>query len=179
LNDAKVIRLLYPTTDIEPPVKPDIRKSPRLQFLDTGLLNNDLGIQADMLALADLSQSYKGAIIPHLITQELISIFTTVNRIPNFWIRDKKQSSSEVDLVYAIQDKVIPIEIKSGKVGTLRSLHQFVERTNHPYAVRIYAGEFMINETRTPGGTPYLLMNLPYFLGSKIPDYIQYFIENY
>lgn len=179
LNDAKVIRLLYPTTDIEPPVKPDIRKSPRLQFLDTGLINNELGIQADMLALADLSQSYKGAIIPHLITQELISIFTTVNRIPNFWIRDKKQSSSEVDLVYAFQDKLIPIEIKSGKVGTLRSLHQFVERTNHPYAVRIYAGEFKINETRTPGGTHYLLMNLPYFLGSKIPDYIQYFVDNY
>jgi hypothetical protein len=179
LNDAKVIRLLYPTTDVEPPVKPDIRKSPRLQFLDTGLINNELGIQADMLALTDLSQSYKGAIIPHLITQELISIFTTVNKIPNFWIRDKKQSSSEVDLVYAIQDKVIPIEIKSGKVGTLRSLHQFIERTNHPYAVRIYAGEFMINETRTPGGTPYLLMNLPYFLGSKIPDYIQYFVDNY
>ncbi len=179
LNDAKVIRLLYPTTDIEPPVKPDIRKSPRLQFLDTGLINNELGIQADMLALADLSQSYKGAIIPHLITQELISIFTTANRIPNFWIRDKKQSSSEVDLVYTIQDKVIPIEIKSGKVGTLRSLHQFVERTNHPYAVRIYAGEFAINESRTPGGTHYLLMNLPYFLGSKIPDYIHYFVDNY
>lgn len=179
LNDAKVIRLIYPTTDIEIPVKPDLRKSPRLQFLDTGLINNELGIQAEMLALADLSQSHKGAIIPHLITQELISLFTSVNRIPNFWIRDKRQSSSEVDLVYAFQDKVIPIEIKSGKVGTLRSLHQFVERANHPYAVRIYAGEFRISETRTPGGTPYLLMNLPYFLGTKISDYIQFFVNNY
>lgn len=179
LNDARVIRLLYPTTDVEIPVKPDLRKSPRLQFLDTGLINNELGIQAEMLAYNDLSKSHKGAIIPHLITQELISLLSSVNRIPHFWIRDKKQSSSEVDFVYTFQDKVIPVEIKSGKEGTLRSLHQFIDRSTHSYAVRIYAGEFKVNETRTPGGTPYLLMNLPYFLGTKIPDYIQFFVSNY
>ncbi len=179
LNDAKVIRLIYPTTDVEIPVKPDLRKSPRLQFLDTGLINNELGIQAEMLAFNDLSKSHKGAIIPHLITQELISLFPSVNRIPHFWIRDKKQSSSEVDLVYTFQEKVIPVEIKSGKAGTLRSLHQFIDRSTHPYAVRIYAGEFKVTENRTPGGTPYLLMNLPYFLGTKIPDYIQFFVINY
>lgn len=179
LNDAKVIRLIYPTTDVEIPVKPDLRKSPRLQFLDTGLINNELGIQAEMLAFADLSKSHKGAIIPHVITQELISLTSSNNKMPHFWIRDKKQSSSEVDLVFSHQDKVIPIEIKSGKDGTLRSLHQFIDRTNHPYAMRIYAGEYNVTETKTPGGTPYLLMNLPYFLGTKIPDYIQHLVNNY
>jgi len=179
LNDAKVIRLIYPTTDVEIPVKPDLRKSPRLQFLDTGLINNELGIQAEMLAFTDLSRSHKGAIIPHLITQELISLTSSNNKMPHFWIRDKKQSSSEVDLVYAYQNKVIPVEIKSGKVGTLRSLHQFIDRSNHPYAMRIYAGEYNVTETKTPGGTPYRLINIPYFLGTKIPDYVQYFINNY
>lgn len=179
LNDARVIRLQHPTTDIEIPVKPDLRKSPRLQFLDTGLINNELGIQAEMLAYSDLSKSHKGAIIPHLITQELISLQSSDNKMPHFWIRDKKQSSSEVDLVYTFQDKVVPIEIKSGKEGTLRSLHQFIDRSVHSYAVRIYAGEFKIDENRTPGGKPYLLMNMPYFLGTKIPDYIQFFVSNY
>jgi len=179
LNDAKIIRLIYPTTDVEIPVKPDLRKSPRLQFLDTGLINNELGIQAEMLALADLSNSHKGAIIPHLITQELISLTSSNNKVPYFWIRDKKQSSSEVDLVYTYKSKVIPIEIKSGKVGTLRSLHQFIDRSNHPYAMRIYAGEYNVTETKTPGGTSYRLINLPYFLGTKIPDYVQYFVNNY
>ena len=74
---------------------------------------------------------------------------------------------------------VIPIEIKSGSDGTLRSLHQFVERCDHPYAVRLYSGKFEIIRTRTPGGKPYLLMNLPYYLGTKIPDYLAYFTENY
>jgi hypothetical protein len=177
LDDARVIQLIYPTTDVEIPVKPDLRKSPRLQFLDTGLINYELGIQAEMLSFADLNNTYKGAVIPHLITQELISINTISYKKPNFWVREKKQSSSEVDMVYTYSDKVIPIEIKSGSEGTLKSLHQFVERCNHPYAVRMYAGEFEIIKTKTPGGKPYLLMNMPYYLGTKIPEYLAYFIS--
>jgi len=58
-------------------------------------------------------------------------------------------------------------------------LHQFIERTNHSYAVRVYAGEFKIEKTKTSSGMPYLLMNLPYYLGTKIPEYIEYFVSNY
>lgn len=179
LNDAKIIRLIYPTTEVEVPAIPNLRKSPRLQFLDTGILNHSLGIQGQMLGLSDLSRAFKGAIIPHIITQELISLNIFDDKKPNFWVRDKKQSSSEVDLVYAYQDKLIPIEVKSGSPGNLKSLHQFVEHAKHPYAVRVYAGEFRIEENITPQKTPYLLMNLPYYLGTKIPEYVQYFVENF
>ncbi len=179
LHQAKTIQLIYPTTATEIPIIPDLKKSPRLQFLDTGILNYILGISAEMVVLEDLSQSYKGAIIPHMITQELISIQSEKSQLPNFWVREKKQATSEVDLVYAIDEKIIPIEIKSGSTGSLKSLHQFIERTNHPYAVRIYAGEFEIQRTKTPNGIPYLLMNLPYYLGTLIPEYLSYFIKNY
>lgn len=179
LHQAKIIQLIYPTTATEAPIIPDLKKSPRLQFLDTGILNYILGISAEMLVLEDLSQSYKGAIVPHMITQELISIQIDKSELPNFWVREKKQSSSEVDLVYIMDRKVIPIEIKSGSTGTLKSLHQFMERTIHPYAIRIYAGEFSIQETKTTDGTRYLLMNLPYYLGTLLPQYIAYFIKNY
>lgn len=176
LNDAKIIQLIYPTTNIEVPLISDIKKSPRLQFLDIGLVNHALEIQADMIGMEDLNSAYKGAVIPHLITQELMSLNTVSNKKPNFWVREKTQASSEVDLVYTYKDKVIPIEVKSGATGSLKSLHQFIERTNHPYAIRIYAGEFKIEETKTPNGTAYFLMNMPYYLGTKIPEYIAYFI---
>ena len=32
LNDARIIQLVYPTTDFEFPLKPDTSKSPRMQF---------------------------------------------------------------------------------------------------------------------------------------------------
>ena len=179
LNDAKIIQLIYPTTDVQIPIKPNLKKSPRLQFLDTGLINHTLGIQAQMIGVNDLSDAFKGAVIPHLVAQELISLNTISDNKPHFWVREKKQASSEVDLVFNCQEKLIPIEIKSGSSGTLKSLHQFIERTNHPYAVRIYAGEFNIEKNKTPGGTPYLLMNLPYYLGTKNPNYINFFVESY
>ncbi len=179
LEDAKIIQLIYPTTDIEVPIKPDLRKSPRLQFLDTGLINNELGIQAEMMGFSDLTNSFKGAIIPHLVTQELMSLNTGRSSKPLFWIRDKKQSSAEVDIVYTYQDIVIPIEIKSGKTGTLRSLHQFIDRCNHPFAIRIYAGEFNVIRSKTPAGKTYNLMNLPYYLGTRLPEYIKYFVNNF
>lgn len=179
LDDAKIIRLIYPTTDIQIPVKPDLKKSPRLQILDTGIVNHVLGIQAQMLGMEDLSAAYKGAIIPHLITQELISLNAISNHKPNFWVREKKQSDAEIDLIFANKGKAIPIEIKSGSTGSLKSLHQFIDVSENPYAVRIYGGEFKIENTVTPKGTPYLLMNLPYYLGTKIPEYVEWFIENH
>ena len=63
-----------------------------------------------------------------------------------------KNSNSEVDLIYRFDDKLIPLEIKSGKQGTLRWLHQFVERSYYPYKVRSCAGKFRIENHTTPGG---------------------------
>lgn len=179
LDDAKVIQIIYPCTNVEPPAISDFKKSPRLQFLDTGILNFDLNIQADLLLMDDLSNAYKGALIPHIITQEIISLNKGSYKKPNFWVRDKTQSSAEVDLILSHKGYLIPIEIKSGKTGTLKSLHQFVNKANHPFAIRIYGGEFSIEETKTPEGKSYYLMNLPYYLGTLLNDYIQYFIKNY
>ncbi len=179
LDMAGIIRLIYPTTSLTPPVVTDYKKRPRLQFLDTGLLNQTLNLQAEMITLNNLDHYYQGRIIQHLVTQELISIHDTAEFRPHFWVRESKDSNAEVDLVFHHRDKIIPIEVKAGKQGRLRSLHQFIERAEHPYAVRIYSGHFSIERHKTPGGVPYLLMNIPYYAGTKIPEYIDHFINNY
>lgn len=177
LDDAKVIQLIYPSTSVEVPIIPDFRKSPRLQILDTGILNHTLGIQADLLAVEDLSNSYKGALLPHLISQELITLQENSYQKPLFWVRQKKTSQAEVDLVYMFKGLIFPIEIKSGKVGKLRSLHQFMEQCPHPYAVRMYAGKFSIESHKTPSGKPFFLMNLPYYLTTYLEQYLSFFME--
>jgi len=178
LDDAKIIQLIYPTTEVEFPLKPDVKKAPRLQFLDTGLINYSSGIQAQLLPLKDLSNAYKGRLIPHIFTQELISLNTYKYEKPFFWVRDKKGSSSEVDLVVTHNGLIIPIEIKSGKTGTLKSLHQFVERAPHQLAIRVYGGELKIEKAKTPSGVNYTLLNLPYYLGTKLPEYVAWFVED-
>lgn len=180
LDAAKIIQLIYPTTDVEVPLKSDIKKSPRMQFLDTGLVNYDLKIQGQLLSLNELSKAYKGAIIPHIFTQEIISLNTINDKNPHFWVRQKSQADSEVDLIIEFQNKAIPVEIKSGATGSLKSLHQYIERTDHPYAVRVYGGKLKIEKHRTPGTKKeYILMNLPYYLGTCLPEYLEYFLREH
>lgn len=179
LDAAKVIQLIYPTNDIIPPLKTNMQKSPRLQLLDTGLTNYALGIQSQLLGLNDMNDAYRGSIIPHIAMQELISLNTLSYLKPHFWVREKNQATAEVDFVISYEDKVIPIEIKSGTTGSLKSLHQFVDLCSHPFAIRLYAGDFKIEKSKTPDGKLYYLMNLPYYLVTKIHVYIKYFIDNY
>ena len=179
LDKAKLIQIIHPSTSLSPPLIPSLRKSPRLQFVDTGLINYILKLQSDILGVEDLTDMYRGSLIPHLITQELISLNTISYQKPNFWVREKNQSSAEVDLLIPFKNRLIPLEVKSGSSGKLKSLHQFMEKSTHKYAVRMYAGEFRIEKTKTPGGVPFYLMSLPYFLGTKLHDYVSYFMENY
>jgi predicted AAA+ superfamily ATPase len=177
LHDAKIIQIIYPTISTEPPIQDDLRKSPRMQFLDTGLLNYSLGIQSELISLKDLNNSYRGAIIPHIVSQEIISLHSKKSYIPSFWVREKSNTSSEVDLVFAHNNLLIPIEIKSGSAGSLKSLHQFIERCPHNFGVRIYGGELKIEEHKTNGGKEFKLLNLPYYLSGKVPEYLDWFIQ--
>jgi predicted AAA+ superfamily ATPase len=177
LDDAKVIQLIYPTTSVDFPIIPDFRKKPRLQFLDIGLVNHGLNIQYELIGMKDLSKAYKGALIPQLVTQELLSTNKFSYHKPNFWVREKKQSSAEVDLVIPFRGLLIPVEIKSGPIGKLRSLHQFMDSCPHHYAIRMYAGKLEIHTATTTNGKEFKLLNLPYFLGQKLSEYIEWFLE--
>ncbi len=176
IERAMLIYLIYPSTSTQIPIFADLKKSPKLQFVDTGLLNYFVGLQPNFFRHNSLHSFYKGLIAEHVVRQELISNNMYDNKKVMFWVREKRQSSSEIDILLQYQDYVIPIEIKSGKTGTLRSLHQFVNRSNHPYAVRLYNGDFKIIDSVTPEGKPYKLLNLPYFLAGNIYDYIKMFL---
>lgn len=176
LSMAKVIEVIYPSTDTSAPIKLSLKKHPKIQMLDTGLVNYLLNLQVEMLEITDLNSLHKGAIVPHIINQEILSLNALSNKNTTpFWVREKKQANAEVDILLQYKQLAIPIEIKSGSSGSLKSLHQFVEASTHPYAVQLYSGEFNIREEKTPKGKKYFLMSLPYYLGTKIFSYLEYF----
>ena len=73
LESALLITLVYPCTEAQLPLLPDHKKSPRLQVLDTGMLNYFAGIQKEILGTADLNKIYQGTMIEHLVGQELLA----------------------------------------------------------------------------------------------------------
>ncbi|MCK4395488.1 ATP-binding protein [candidate division WOR-3 bacterium] len=176
LEKAMLINIIYPTTNLKPPIVPDSKKSPKLQFLDTGLINFFVGLQEYFFTMEDLHSFHKGLLAEHMVGQELKSNYYRNDQL-SFWVREKKQSSAEVDFVVPFKRYIIPIEVKAGKSGTLRSLHQFIDRTNHPYAVRFHSGELSKDKNTTPAGTDYYLLNLPYYLAGKLRKYLEWFIS--
>lgn len=177
LEKALLIHLIYPSTSATLPIIPDLKKSPRLQILDTGLLNYFVGIQKEIIGTKDLNNIYQGTMIEHLVGQELLAFqFNSLSSL-YFWVREKKDATAEVDYLFQHNGLLIPIEVKSGKVGTLKSLHSYMDIAPHDFAIRVYAGELNIRDAITQKGKTYKLLNLPYFLVSQIEKYIDWFIN--
>ena len=172
LHDTGLLRLIYPTTEVEAPLLPDFKKSPRMQFLDSGLLLHRLGILSELIGLEDLSDAARGAFIPHCVFQERISNQDYTENDPFFWVREKSQSSAEVDLILQIGTLVVPVEIKSGSIGKLKSLHSFMDHSPSNLAIRLYQGKPSVDSVKTASGKTYSLLSLPYFLGSRLEDYV-------
>jgi predicted AAA+ superfamily ATPase len=175
LEQVHLLKLLYPSTSATLPLQPDLKKSPRLQVLDTGLMNHLAGIRHEIIKTEDLSAVYQGVMIEHLTGQELLAKQYNALSELYFWTRERSQSTAEVDFLYPFQGRVIPIETKSGKTGTLRSLHQFMDSAPHNMAVRFYAGLPAITTVSTSAHKPYQLLNLPYYLASQTQWYLDWF----
>ena len=177
LERAMLVYLRYPTTSTNVPLMPDFKKKPKLQLVDTGLLNYSAGLQAQYFEHSDLHSFYSGILAEHIVTQELIAVDEISLKKPLFWVKEVRQSNAEVDIIVQHRHKTIPVEIKAGKTGTLRSLHSFIDTSKADTAIRLYSGKLEIIETVTPAGTPCKLLNLPYYLASKIPEYLEW-MEN-
>jgi predicted AAA+ superfamily ATPase len=172
LEKTYLLSLIYPTTDAVLPLLPDLKRSPRLQVLDTGMMNYFLGLRVAILGTADLNSIHQGLLIEHLVGQELLAgQFNVLSRL-DFWVREKAGSSAEIDYVYLFESQLIPIEVKSGKTGTLRSMHLFMEEAPHDIAIRFYYGKLDLSNITTPSGKPFRLLSLPYYLASQTEKYI-------
>jgi uncharacterized protein len=172
LQQARLLELVYPTSHTSPPIIGDPKKRPRLHYLDIGLLNFQLGLHQEYLTVNDLNHIAKGALVKQIVNQEIKAqnYLNSPNR--GFWARDEKGTSSEVDLLYSFRNYLIPIEVKSGATGTLRSLHEFMDRCDHHFAIRIYGGELSVDTIKTRKGKSYKILNLPYFLSGWIDQYL-------
>jgi predicted AAA+ superfamily ATPase len=174
LQKAMLLHLVYPVTKPELPLYPNKKKHPRLQFVDIGLLNYFGNIQDHYFSLQDMNTLEKGRLAEQVVGQELLAQAGHKAEKPVMWIREKRPSSAEVDFVTAWRGKLIPIEVKSSAVGHLKSLHQYMDEVSHNLAVRLYAGNIHIDDCVSVNGKPFKLLNLPYFLASKIQDYLHW-----
>lgn len=179
LQKVMILQLIYPTTNTQIPLLPDRKKSPRLQVLDTGMLNYFAGLQKELISTKNLEAVFKGKVAEHIVGQELLATQYNILNDLHFWVREKKTSVAEVDFVIPYNGHIIPIKVKSGTSGTLRSLHAFMDAADHTIAVRLYGSVLKIDKVKTLKGKEYTLLNLPYYLAGKIEVYLDWVMQSH
>jgi len=176
LEQLRLLKLIYPVTNTVFPPTGDVSRSPRLHILDTGLVNYFSGIQKQLFHSNDINVIFGGQIARQVVGQELLSSDPFSDRI-YFWIRKKLQSTADVDFLVPYNNMVIPVTIKPGEAGRLRSLHQFMDEAPHPFAVRLSDKALFIQETRTIRSKKFYLISLPYYLCGRISKHLEGFIK--
>jgi hypothetical protein len=175
LEKTMLMQLVFPTTQTQHPFQSDIKKSPRLQVLDTGMLNFFAGLQKELFGTRDLNGVYRGKMAEHVVGQEFLAANHSLLNSLHFWVRDKKQSESEIDYMFPYNGEMIPVEVKSGASGKLRSLLYYLDNSDSDFAVRLYAGKVQLEEHKTNEGKNFKLLNLPYFLSGRLKEYLEYY----
>jgi len=123
-------------------------KAFKLIFMDIGLANYISGL--DWFSISNLSDRTlinEGPLAEQFIGQHLnLSGFMHDPLQLNYWIREAKTGNAEIDFVVSRGRMIIPIEVKAGKNGTLKSVHQFVAQKTTGLAVRFDMNEPSLHE---------------------------------
>jgi len=118
-------------------------------LLDVALSQTLLGLNLGFWLTNPLEQFInKGNIVEAFIGQELIAYEDPIKQAELFyWTREKAGSEVEVDFVMQQRETIIPIEVKSGKGTTLKSMNMFLESHTHaPYGIRFSTNNYSIHQ---------------------------------
>ena len=105
---------------------------------DTGIFLHILGIEKSKILLAnDFYAVNRGALAEIFTGLELLKKGTThAQRQLYCWHREKAQSSAQIDYLIQRGSSIIPIEVKSGTQGGMKSLKLFMAEKNIERGVR-------------------------------------------
>ena len=90
----------------------------------------------------------------------------------HYWAREARNAAAEVDYVLPIGRHVVPVEIKAGTTGSLRSLHQFLAGKRCDFAIRLNADvpSLLHDARRLADGSviDYRLLSLPLYFAGQV-----------
>ncbi len=142
----------------------------KVLFLDTGLMVSVCGLSMlDIENAEDIMMVNSGGLCEQFVGQHLLYA-KEYYRKPElyYWAREAKSSSAEVDYVISVGTRIVPIEVKAGKTGRLKSLHQFVKEKEADLAVRVNANKPSVlpEASGMPDGQliKYGLLSIPFYL---------------
>ncbi len=154
-------------------------KTAKVLRLDVGLASSALRLDLAVLERADdLTLVNEGAIAEQAVGQ-LLRLLGAGNEEPAlwYWVREARSSAAEVDYLAAPTGQVLPIEVKAGTGGAMRSLHVFMAERGLRWAARFNSATPVIQDIDTMAATGkrarYRLLSLPAYAVECLPRLAQ------
>jgi uncharacterized protein len=142
----------------------------KVLFMDVGLLCRSCGLSVlEFDPTADIMAVNAGAVAEQFVGQHLLHCgeFYAEPEL-HCWMRQKSNSSAEVDYLLPVAGQVVPVEVKAGKSGTLKSLHLFLQEKDRNFGLRFNADVPSLLKSRTSvrGGDNrrFDLLSLPLYM---------------
>ena len=164
------------------PLQADLKEGVfKLVFLDVGLMNAIAGVGWEALASRTRTELVNaGTSAEQFVGQHLQYLLAPrPNRELTYWLREGRANNAEVDYVVELGGTIVPVEVKAGRAGALRSLHQFVAEKQPPIAVRFDASppgaQDVDIEVMSKGRSQrvrYRLLSLPLYLVERLPNVV-------
>lgn len=152
----------------------------KVVLLDVGILHALAGTPAQQAfpAWDALASTLRGQVVEQLAGQMLRVALTRAGADPAlyYWQRGGGRPG-EIDYVVQLGGKVVPIELKAGKAGAMKSLHQFMYDKRLDLAVRCDANmpsvQDMDVKTTQGDAVSYTLVSLPHYLLWNLESLVQ------
>jgi predicted AAA+ superfamily ATPase len=176
LNKSRVCSPITYSASNGVPIGAEINEKYFKQILvDVGLCSASLGLDLNKINQTDdITLINSGGIAEQVTGQLLRTIFPSyIEPKLYYWQRIEKGAEAEVDYVIQHKNLVIPIEVKAGTTGSLKSLHIFMGlKSQRDVAVRInsdYPSITSVNMTNQMGNkVNYNLVSIPFYLVSEL-----------
>lgn len=136
----------------------------KILFLDVGLMIYASHVPAEWL-FDDIILLNRGAIAEQFVGQELLAYAPVYEESSlYFWCREQKSSMAEVDFITTVDAQIIPIEVKAGSTGQLKSLHLFLKEKEMPFGIRVSQQPLNFNGQ---------ILSVPFYMVSEIPRLVR------
>jgi hypothetical protein len=145
-------------------------------FMDIGLAVYMQGMEWRDFQAAPSELVNRGQLAEQFVAQHLVGKDEGLEEPELFyWLREGRSGNAEVDFIFNQGTAIVPVEVKAGKSGAIRSLHQFVHDKGAKRAVRFDANPPSIQRLRTQvrtrnGSEPveYDLYSYPIYMAAQV-----------
>jgi len=150
----------------------------------------DIGLVSSQMGLSSISRgeakkiffSNKGGLAEQFVGQQLRAAQAPLAEPWLYYWQTTGGRQAEIDYIIQHGNRIIPVEVKSGATGSMKSLHHFMAKKNLDFAVRCNISQPTLESigVKTTLGQPvsYRLLSIPLYLAERLDELIKHSLTN-